>query len=67
MEMVSAELGEGAVGVLQRMIEGLDRADDVIDAEVIPQPNAAAEQRLEPEATAASDRPERAPESEPAG
>jgi hypothetical protein len=54
MEMVSAELGEGAVGVLRRVMDGLERGNDVIDAEVIPQPSAAAEQRLS----------ERAPEPE---
>jgi hypothetical protein len=38
MEMVNAELGEGAVGMLQRVMNGLEKADDVIHAEVIPQP-----------------------------
>jgi hypothetical protein len=52
MEMVNAELGEGAVGMLRRVMEGLDKEDGVIDAEVIPQPSAA------------SDQPERAPEPE---
>jgi hypothetical protein len=47
MEMVRAELGEGVVGVLRRVIEG--KTDDVIDAEVIPQPSVAPEQRSEPE------------------
>jgi hypothetical protein len=50
MEMVRAELGEGVVGMLQRMVEGDGKADFVIDAEVIPQPTAAAEQRPKPEA-----------------
>jgi hypothetical protein len=49
MQMVRDELGEGVVGVLQRVIEGGDKTDDVIDAEVIPQPTAASEQRSEPE------------------
>jgi hypothetical protein len=53
MEMVNAELGEGVVGMLRRVMEGLDKEADVINAEVIPQPNAAAEQR-----------PERVPEPE---
>ena len=55
LEMVRAELGENVVGVLQRMVEGPDKADAVIDAEVIPQPNTGSEQRLEPEATAAKE------------
>jgi hypothetical protein len=48
-EMVRSELGENVVGVLQRMAGGPDKGDDVIDAEVVEQSPAAAEQRPEPQ------------------
>jgi hypothetical protein len=54
LEMVRAELGENVVAVLRRMMDGLEKGDDMIDAEVMPQPSAAAEQRQS----------ERAPEPE---